>query len=325
MSITVHLYYHGTNGKARDFAEEMEANGLANTIRAQDGCERYEYFYSLTDPNRVLLIDTWRDQESLDRHHSSEAMKTLARLREEYGLVRTIECYVPAEDIPLDILYEDADVLIVNKPKGMVVHPAPGNMTGTLVNAVLAHCREDLSGINGVLRPGIVHRIDKNTTGALIVCKNDNAHRSIAAQLRVHSSNRVYRGIVHGAITEDNFTIEGNIGRDPKERKRMAVVRTGGKPAVTHVKVLERLNGYTYCEFRLETGRTHQIRVHMASKGHPLLGDDLYGPRKCPFPLEGQTLHALMIGFVHPSSGEYMEFSAPLPEYFSKLLDKLRK
>ncbi len=235
------------------------------------------------------------------------------------------ELSVEPEDIPLDILYEDADVLIVNKPKGMVVHPAPGNMTGTLVNAVLAHCREDLSGINGVLRPGIVHRIDKNTTGALIVCKNDNAHRSIAAQLRVHSSNRVYRGIVHGAITEDNFTIEGNIGRDPKERKRMAVVRTGGKPAVTHVKVLERLNGYTYCEFRLETGRTHQIRVHMASKGHPLLGDDLYGPRKCPFPLEGQTLHALMIGFVHPSSGEYMEFSAPLPEYFSKLLDKLRK
>ena len=243
------------------------------------------------------------------------------------------ELSVEPEDIPLDIIYEDADVLIVNKPKGMVVHPAPGNMTGTLVNAVLAHCRGDLSGINGVMRPGIVHRIDKNTTGALIVCKTDTAHRSIAEQLRVHSSNRVYRGIVHGIINEDDFTIEGNIGRDPKERKRMAVVTGGGKPAVTgggkpavtHGKVLERLDGYTYCEFRLETGRTHQIRVHMASKGHPLLGDDLYGPKKCPFALEGQTLHAMIIGFVHPSSGEYMEFSAPLPDYFQKLLKKLRK
>ena len=180
-------------------------------------------------------------------------------------------------------------------------------------------------GINGVMRPGIVHRIDKNTTGALIVCKTDTAHRSIAEQLRVHSSNRVYRGIVHGIINEDDFTIEGNIGRDPKERKRMAVVTGGGKPAVTHGKVLERFDGYTYCEFRLETGRTHQIRVHMASKGHPLLGDDLYGPKKCPFALEGQTLHAMIIGFVHPSSGEYMEFSAPLPDYFQKLLKKFRK
>ena len=223
------------------------------------------------------------------------------------------ELSVEPEDIPLDIIYEDADVLIVNKPKGMVVHPAPGNMTGTLVNAVLAHCRGDLSGINGVMRPGIVHRIDKK------------AHRSIAEQLRVHSSNRVYRGIVHGIINEDDFTIEGNIGRDPKERKRMAVVTGGGKPAVTHGKVLERFDGYTYCEFRLETGRTHQIRVHMASKGHPLLGDDLYGPKKCPFALEGQTLHAMIIGFVHPSSGEYMEFSAPLPDYFQKLLKKFRK
>lgn len=235
------------------------------------------------------------------------------------------ELSVEPEDIPLSILYEDADVLIVDKPKGMVVHPAPGNMSGTLVNAVLWHCRGELSGINGVLRPGIVHRIDKNTTGALIVCKTDTAHRSIAEQLRVHSSNRVYRGIVHGNIPEDSFTIEGNIGRDQKDRKRMAVVKTGGKPAVTHGKVLERFDGFTYCEFRLETGRTHQIRVHMASKDHPLLGDDLYGPRKCPFALTGQTLHAMVIGFVHPSSGEYMEFTAPLPDYFLDLLNKLRK
>jgi len=231
---------------------------------------------------------------------------------------------IEPEDIPLDILYEDSDVLIVNKPKGMTVHPSPGHLGGTLVNAVMWHCGESLSGINGILRPGIVHRIDKNTTGALIVCKNDAAHRSIAAQLKEHSITRRYLGVVIGAPREDESVIEGNIGRDPKERKRMAVVHDGGKPAVTHVKVLERFNGYSLCEFRLETGRTHQIRVHMSHTGHPLLGDDVYGGKRSGFALEGQTLHAGIIGFIHPSTGEYMEFTAPLPDYFEDLLARLR-
>lgn len=227
------------------------------------------------------------------------------------------------EKMDLDILYEDDDLLIVNKPKGMTVHPAPGVDRHTLVNGILYHCRDRLSGINGVLRPGIVHRIDKNTTGVLIVCKNDSSHRKIADQLKVHSITRKYRGIVIGNLPDDVGTIEGNIGRSPRDRKKMAVLKEGGKPAVTHYRVLRRYGTYTYCEFTLETGRTHQIRVHMASIGHPLLGDDQYGPKRCPFHLEGQTLHAMTIGFIHPTSGEYVEYSAPLPAYFQKLLNKL--
>lgn len=233
------------------------------------------------------------------------------------------------EDIPLDILYEDMDLLIVNKPKGMVVHPAAGHYSGTLVNAVLFHCADSLSGINGEIRPGIVHRIDKDTTGSLIVCKNDSAHRAIAEQIRAHTANRVYRGIVCGSLPEEEGTVCGEIGRHPVQRKKMAVVPGRGKPAVTHYRVLEHLSAgnvpYTYVEFRLETGRTHQIRVHMAQIGHPLLGDELYGGAKkmCGGKeLEGQTLHAMTIGFVHPSSGEYMEFEAPLPDYFKELLKK---
>lgn len=235
-----------------------------------------------------------------------------------------VELTARPEKMDLDILYEDDDLLIVNKPKGMTVHPAPGNYEHTLVNGLLWHCRGHLSGINGVLRPGIVHRIDKNTTGALIVCKNDHAHKLIAEQLKVHSITRKYRGICIGNLSDDEGTVEGNIGRNPKDRKKMAVVREGGKPAVTHYRVLERFREYTYCEFTLETGRTHQIRVHMASIGHPLLGDDVYGPSHCPFHLEGQTLHAMTIGFIHPTTGKYVEFEAPLPDYFRKLLTLFR-
>ncbi len=229
------------------------------------------------------------------------------------------------EDIPLDILYEDDYLLVVNKPKGMVVHPSAGHMEGTLVNAVMAHCGDHLSGINGVLRPGIVHRIDKDTTGALLVCKDDAVHRDLAEQLKEHSIKRRYRAVVWGNLKEDQGTVEGPIGRHPIDRKKMAVNYKNGKDAVTHYQVLERFGQYTYIECRLETGRTHQIRVHMASIGHPLLGDSVYGPSKNPWKLQGQTLHAMVLGFRHPVTGEYMEFTAPLPEYFSELLDKLRK
>ena len=228
------------------------------------------------------------------------------------------------EDIPLDILYEDDDVLIVNKPKGMVVHPSAGHTSGTLVNAIMFHCKDNLSGINGVLRPGIVHRIDKDTTGSVIVCKNDAAHQALAVQFADHTITRRYRAIVHGVLTDDEGIIDAPIGRDNADRKKMAVNQVNGKRAVTHYTVLKRFERFTYIECRLETGRTHQIRVHMASIGHPLLGDSVYGPKKCPFPkLEGQTLHAMILGFVHPRTGEYIETSAPLPEYFQRMLDLL--
>lgn len=227
------------------------------------------------------------------------------------------------EEIPLDILYEDDDLLVVNKPKGMVVHPAHGHYSGTLVNALMYHCQDSLSGINGILRPGIVHRIDMDTTGSLIVCKNDTAHNSIAAQLKEHSITRRYRAIVHGVIKDDSGIIDAPIGRHPNDRKKMAVNEKNGKTAVTHFKVLQRFRQFTYIECELETGRTHQIRVHMAHLHHPLLGDAVYGPAKSPYSLEGQTLHAMTIGFIHPSSGNYMEFSAPLPEYFETLLKNL--
>lgn len=240
-----------------------------------------------------------------------------------FQIPEAVEPEIPAEDIPLSVLYEDEDVLVVDKPKGMVVHPAPGHYSGTLVNAVLYHCQGQLSGINGVLRPGIVHRIDRDTTGSLIVCKNDAAHQAIAAQLKEHSLNRSYRAIVHGVIAEEEGTVNAPIGRDERDRKRMAVNEKNGKEAVTHYRVLERFRSHTYIECRLETGRTHQIRVHMTSIGHPLLGDEVYGQRKSPFHLEGQTLHAYTLGFVHPRSGAYTEVTAPLPAYFTHLLEVL--
>lgn len=233
------------------------------------------------------------------------------------------ELEIVPEPMELEIVYEDSDVILINKPKGMVVHPAAGHQSGTLVNGLMAHCKDDLSGINGVQRPGIVHRIDKDTTGILIVCKNDAAHQSIAKQLYDHSITRKYHAIVYDNIKEEEGTINAPIGRSFKDRKKMAIV-PGGKHAVTHYRVLRRLKkGFTYIECQLETGRTHQIRVHMASIRHPLLGDAVYGPKKSKYMLEGQCLHAKVLGFVHPTTGEYLEFEVPLPAYFEELIEKL--
>lgn len=231
---------------------------------------------------------------------------------------------VKPEDIKLDVVYEDTDLLVVNKPQGMVVHPAAGNYTGTLVNALLAHCK-DLSGINGVIRPGIVHRIDKDTSGLLVVAKNDKAHLGLAKQIKEHAVARKYIALVHGIIPESRGVIEAPIGRDAKDRKKMAVTVRNSKSAVTRYKVLERFDKYTLVECTLETGRTHQIRVHMAYIGFPVAGDPLYGPKKNPLNLNGQALHAFLLGFNHPISGKYLEFTADLPSYFIGLLDCLRK
>jgi 23S rRNA pseudouridine1911/1915/1917 synthase len=227
------------------------------------------------------------------------------------------------ENIPLDILYEDSDIIVVNKPKGMVVHPAPGHYTGTLVNALMYHCGNELSGINGIMRPGIVHRIDMDTTGSLLVCKNDRSHMKIAEQLKEHSLTRIYTALTHGVIKDDEGTVNAPIGRSEKDRKKMSVNYRTGKPAVTNYRVIRRFDRYTLVECRLETGRTHQIRVHLSSIGYPVAGDELYCPYKPPCALQGQTLHAGVIGFIHPSTGEYMEFTAPLPEYFGNLIKKL--
>ncbi len=268
------------------------------------------FFQKLIKEGQVLVNDT--------------AQKANYRLKVEDIVTMTIpdavETPIVPENIPLDILYEDEDVLVVNKPKGMVVHPSAGHYSGTLVNAIMYHCKDSLSGINGEVRPGIVHRIDMDTTGSLIVCKNDESHICIAEQIKEHSVNRRYRGIVCGNVKEDEGTINAPIGRHPVERKKMAINEKNGKPAITHYKVLKRFERYTYMEFQLETGRTHQIRVHMASIGHPLLGDTLYSSGKNPYKLQGQTLHAMTIGFIHPRTNAYMEVSAPLPEYFERLL-----
>lgn len=231
---------------------------------------------------------------------------------------------VEAEDIPLDIFYEDEYLLVVNKPKGMVVHPAVGNFDGTLVNALLSHCK-DLSGINGVIRPGIVHRIDKDTSGLLVVAKTDEAHTGLAEQIKEHSFKREYRTVVVGNVKNDSGTIDAPIGRSPKDRKKQAVTDKNSKNAVTHYEVIERFNGFTYLKVRLETGRTHQIRVHMAYRGTPVAGDTVYGDPKKTYGLSGQCLHAALLGFVHPVTHEYLEFSAPLPEYFEDFLKRINK
>ena len=236
--------------------------------------------------------------------------------------LKTLE--VKSEDIPLDILYEDDCLLVVNKPKGMVVHPAAGNYEGTLVNALLSHCGDSLSGINGVLRPGIIHRIDKNTSGLLMVAKNDNAHNVLSKQIKEHSFTREYEAVVYGNIKQDSGTIDVPIGRHPIKRKQMAVTDKNSRNATTHFTVLERFGDFTHIRCRLETGRTHQIRVHMAYIGHAVAGDEVYGPKKVITELGGQCLHAKKVGFVHPD-GEYMEFESALPDYFEKFLSKLKR
>lgn len=291
-----------------------EAAGIRiDKFLAEQGVRTRSFYQKAVEEQKVLVND--------------RPVKNNYKLRP--GDVITIEPIeeevldIKPENIPLDILYEDNDVLIVNKPKGMVVHPAPGHPDHTLVNAVMYHCGDSLSAINGVIRPGIVHRIDRDTTGSLIICKNDKAHLFIAEQIKEHTVNRIYRGIVIGRMSVMEGTIDAPIGRSKSDRKKMAIDRVHGRNAVTHYKVLENFKEYAYCEFKLETGRTHQIRVHMASIGHPLLGDTVYGPSKCKYNLEGQCLHAMTIGFIHPSTKKYVEFQAPLPEYFNKMLKVL--
>ncbi len=241
----------------------------------------------------------------------------------QVNIPEPVEAEIIAEDIPLDILYEDKDVIVINKPQNMVVHPAVGHYTGTLVNALMYHCGSDLSGIGGVMRPGIVHRIDKDTSGVLVAAKNDAAHLSLTKQLADHSMKRIYNAVVYNCFKEDEGVVDKPIGRNPNDRKKMAVTQKDSRHAVTHYKQLKKLGKYSLMEFRLETGRTHQIRVHMAYLGHPLLGDTVYGSQKQPFNLKGQVLHAKVLGFVHPTTGEYMEFETDLPEYFQKLIELL--
>ena len=307
----------------------MNENGLQRlTVSPEDAGVRIDKYLAeqLPDITRSYLQKLLKDGSvQMNGKPVKASTKTAVGAVIALTIPEPEEPEILPENIPLDILYEDSDVILINKPKNMVVHPAAGHYTGTLVNALMYHCRGDLSGINGVLRPGIVHRIDKDTTGVLIVCKNDRAHNALAEQLKEHSITRKYRAIVCGNLKEDEGTVDAPLGRHPQDRKKMAIVRSGGKRAVTHYRVLERFGNDTYIECQLETGRTHQIRVHMASIGHPLLGDEVYGPARQPFSLEGQTLHAGVLGFIHPRTGEYVEFSAPLPAYFEELLEKLRK
>lgn len=285
----------------------------------------------------VFLADALEDvsrsgvQKLMEQGHiqlNGKVVKPNYKLREkdviDVQIPDVAEPEILPENIPLDILYEDQDVIVLNKPQGMVVHPAPGHTSGTLVNALMYHCGAELSGINGEKRPGIVHRIDKDTSGVLMVAKNNAAHQSLAEQLAVHSITRKYNAIVYNGFSEESGTVDQPIGRNPQDRKKMAVTQKHSRHAVTHYRVLERLGNFTLIEAQLETGRTHQIRVHMTYIGHPLLGDTVYGKKKQPFGLEGQVLHARVLGFRHPSTGEYMEFEAPLPPYFETLLTRLK-
>lgn len=312
-----------------EFYNEELSDDIIELLADEDG-ERIDKYLSsnLTDYSRSYLKGLIDDGKVLV---SGKAVKSSFKVFNGAAITVNIppvkEVEIIPENIPLDILYEDEDVILVNKPKGMVVHPAAGHYSGTIVNALMYHCKDNLSGINGELRPGIVHRIDMDTTGVIIACKNDFSHRIIAAQLKEHSIKRKYQAIVYGVFKDEEGTVEGPIGRSKTDRKKMAIV-PGGKPAITHYRVIRNYtspngNNFAHIECMLETGRTHQIRVHMTSIGHPLLGDEVYGVAKNPFKLQGQALHAEMLGFIHPRTGEYMEFHAPLPEYFEKLIVRL--
>ena len=290
--------------------------------------ERIDKYLSelLTNQSRTYIQKLIKDGNILVNEKTVKAnYKVQGNDKINVNIPEPVSANIIPEDIPLDIIYEDDDVLIVNKPKNLVVHPAPGHYTGTLVNGIMYHCKDHLSNINGVLRPGIVHRIDKDTTGALIVCKNDVSHNFIAAQLKEHSITRKYIGIVQGKFDILGGTIDAPIGRHPVKRKEMTINEKNGKHAVTHYKVLKQFSKYSLCEFQLETGRTHQIRVHMASINHPLLGDEIYNHNKCPYKLQGQCLHAKTIGFIHPTTKQYVEFEAPNPTYFDNLINNVLK
>ena len=317
----------GQNEKNRDGQDSQAEQRYYYTVEKEQEGMRLDQFLAaeLTEHSRSYIQKLIREGRVTV---NDKAMKPGGRIQADDKILMTVpplqELSVLPEEMDLDILYEDEDVILINKPKDMVVHPCPGRYSGTLVNGLLAHCQDNLSGINGVLRPGIVHRIDKDTTGVLVVCKTDLAHRSLAEQLKEHSITRKYEAIVYNNIPEEEGTVDAPIGRNPSDRKKMAVEYKNGKRAVTHYRVLSHLNHqFNHVECQLETGRTHQIRVHMASIGHPLLGDEIYGPKSGRKGLQGQCLHARVLGFVHPRTGEYMEFEAPLPEYFRELLGKL--
>ena len=297
-------------------------------VSSEEGESRLDHFLTAHMPTLTRSF--------IQRLISDGQVKVNQKIRTKTGFSVTagdqIHLMLPApissevipEDILLDILYEDDQLAVINKARGMVVHPAAGNLKGTLVNALLAHC-QDLSGINGVIRPGIVHRLDKDTSGVMLVAKTDLAHVSLAEQIKLHTARRDYLAVVHGEFSQEEGTIEGAIGRHPKDRKKMAVVRLGGKSAVTYYRVLERLGRYTIVSCRLETGRTHQIRVHMASIGHPVVGDPKYGLSVTGLPIQGQALHSSQIHFVHPRTGEEMTFTAPLPHDMQQLMEQLRR
>lgn len=294
-------------------------------IDEEHACKRLDVFISEIHDNMSRsyaqgIIE--KEQVRINNKIKKSNYKLKLKDQVDIEISDPVELQVEAENIPLNIIYEDGDIIVVNKPQDMVVHPAPGNYTGTLVNALLYHCK-DLSGINGVIRPGIVHRIDKDTSGILVVAKNDNSHNFLAAQLKDHSMKRTYYAIVEGIIKEDEGTVETQIGRHPVERVKMAIVKDG-KEAITNYSVIERFKNNTLVECRLETGRTHQIRVHMAHLHHPLVGDEVYGFKKQRFKLKGQALHAKNLGLIHPTTREYMEFDSELPEYFKEILNKLR-
>lgn len=312
----------------------MTNQSIKLQIQPEDEGQRLDKYLSeqLPEWSRSALQKMIRDGMALVNHKCVKTgYKTLAGDEIELFVQAAKEPDIIPENIPLDILYEDEDIIVVNKPKRMVVHPAPGHLSGTLVNALMYHCKDSLSGINGILRPGIVHRIDQDTTGAIVACKNDQAHQFIAKQLQEHSITRAYHALILHNLSEPAGTVKGNIGRHPVDRKKMAVNVKNGKEAVTHYQLLDELNrqiNYIMCQ--LETGRTHQIRVHMSSIGHPVLGDSVYGPDKlpktiCPWKLTGQCLHAKTLGFIHPRTHQYIEFDAPLPQYFVQILNELQR